>query len=32
MPFHSTYESLGPSRDEVDEMTGPVLLEFGAPW
>lgn len=21
-----------PSRDEVDQMTGPVLLEFGASW
>ena len=28
-----TIESEGePTRDEVDRMTGPVLLEFGATW
>jgi hypothetical protein len=32
MPFSATYRSLEPSRAEVDQMSGPVLLEFGAPW
>lgn len=32
MPFSATYQSLEPSRAEVDQMSGPVLVEFGAPW
>lgn len=26
------YEDPGPSRDEVDAWSGPVVLEFGADW
>ncbi len=28
----SSAEQAEPTRDEVDRMTGPVLLEFGAGW
>jgi thioredoxin 1 len=26
------YQNPGPTRDEVDGLQGPVLLEFGTPW
>lgn len=26
------YQNPGPSRDEIDARTGPVLLEFGVDW
>ncbi len=26
------YAAIEPRRDEIDAMTGPLLLEFGAPW
>jgi thioredoxin 1 len=26
------YESNEPTRDEVDRLAGPTLVEFGAPW
>jgi hypothetical protein len=32
MPYNSDYSWEEPSRDEVNHMAGPVLLEFGAPW
>lgn len=34
MPAEATYRDLSqtPSREELDAITGPVLLEFGAPW
>lgn len=32
MPFDSLYHAVEPSRTEVDQMSGPVLVEFGAPW
>jgi thioredoxin 1 len=28
----SEYENPGPSREEIDATTGPVLLEFGVDW
>jgi hypothetical protein len=28
----TNYDSAEPSRDEVNRMPGPVVLEFGAPW
>ena len=32
MAYARDYESVEPTRAEVDRMAGPVLLEFGAPW
>src|SRR5438270_10858410 len=32
MAFATAYEEPGPSREEVDAMPGPVLLEFGTSW
>lgn len=32
MPYVSYYDAREPTRDEVDRMEGPVLLEFGANW
>ena len=32
MPFDPIYHDEGPSREELDQMPGPVLLEFGADW
>jgi thioredoxin 1 len=26
------YDPVGPSREEVDGLAGPTLLEFGTPW
>ena len=36
-PFHNrgmntNYASVEPSRAEVDELSGPTVVEFGAPW
>jgi thioredoxin 1 len=30
--MNNVYQSPGPSRDDVDQMPGPVLLEFGVSW
>lgn len=30
--MEETYAAEAPTRDEVDAMSGPVLLEFGTPW
>jgi thioredoxin 1 len=30
--MESTYANPGPSRDEIDALQGPVLLEFGTSW
>ena len=32
MPFDPEYHEEEPSRDEVNRMEGPVVLEFGASW
>lgn len=32
MPFERDYLAAEPTREEVDRLTGPVLVEFGAPW
>lgn len=32
MSFAQVYEAVEPTRDEVDALPGPVLIEFGAPW
>jgi len=32
MPFSATYEEAEPTRAEVDQSSGLVLLEFGADW
>jgi hypothetical protein len=32
MPYARDYEVTEPTREDVDRMSGPVLLEFGAPW
>lgn len=32
MAYTRQYSSVEPSREEVDRMRGPVVLEFGAPW
>jgi hypothetical protein len=32
MPPESDADGREPTRDEVDRMPGPVLLEFGAAW
>ena len=32
MAFSTDYESPGPSREAIDGLAGPVLLEFGTPW
>jgi thioredoxin 1 len=26
------YDPVGPSREEVDRLSGPTVLEFGTPW
>ena len=31
MPMSTDYAALEPSRDEVDALPGPTLLEFGSP-
>lgn len=30
--FNETWSEEEPTRDEVDALKGPALLEFGAPW
>ena len=32
MPFDPLYHEQAPSREDLEQMTGPVLLEFGATW
>jgi thioredoxin 1 len=32
MAMNNTYATTEPTRAEVDALTGPALLEFGAPW
>lgn len=29
---NSTFEQTEPSREEVDRLAGPVVIEFGTPW
>ena len=30
--WESNYRSSEPTRDEIDQLPGPAVLEFGAPW
>jgi thioredoxin 1 len=30
--MNSTYAETAPSRENIDALAGPVLIEFGAPW
>jgi thioredoxin 1 len=32
MPYVAQYQTQEPTREEVDELSGPVLLEFGTNW
>lgn len=32
MPFDSRYREDGPTREEIDQTAGTLLLEFGASW
>ena len=32
MPFDPVYHEEGPTREEIDQSSGPMLLEFGASW
>jgi thioredoxin 1 len=32
MSAAAQYDSVGPSREEVDRLAGPTVLEFGTPW
>ena len=32
MAFNTDYEAPGPTREAIDALTGPVLVEFGTPW
>lgn len=32
MPLATEYSDPEPTRDEIDALTGPTLLEFGTPW
>jgi thioredoxin 1 len=32
MPFTAVYRDDEPTRDEIDQTVGPLLLEFGASW
>jgi thioredoxin 1 len=32
MPMQIEYAAEGPARADVDAISGPVLVEFGAPW
>lgn len=32
MPMQVHYAEREPTREEIDALSGPVLLEFGAPW
>ncbi len=32
MPFNPDYTSSEPPRSEIDQLTGPAVLEFGSSW
>ncbi|MDB5775220.1 MAG: thioredoxin family protein [Herbaspirillum sp.] len=32
MAMTHTFETIEPARAEIDRLSGPVVLEFGAPW
>ena len=32
MPFDPTYHDDEPTREEIDQTSGPLVLEFGASW
>lgn len=32
MPFDPVYHEDGPTREEIDQSSGPMVLEFGAGW
>lgn len=32
MAMTETFAAIEPTREEVDSLTGPTLVEFGAPW
>lgn len=32
MPLSTQYETVEPSREQVDSLGGPTVLEFGTPW
>ncbi len=32
MPFDTGYDKPEPSREDIDALKGPILLEFGASW
>jgi thioredoxin 1 len=32
MPMTTSYADTEPSREEIDAMSGPTVIEFGAPW
>lgn len=32
MTFTTTFEPVEPTRDDIDNRRGPLVLEFGAPW
>ncbi len=32
MAMNDIYADISPSRDEVDALQGPTVIEFGAPW
>jgi thioredoxin 1 len=32
MPMTTTYAPVEPPREEIDALSGPVVIEFGAPW
>lgn len=32
MPYNPVYETVEPTRAEVDVLAGPAVIEFGAPW
>lgn len=32
MPFATEYTDPEPTRDDIDALSGPTLLEFGTPW
>ena len=32
MPMTTQYAKKEPARDAIDQATGPLVLEFGAPW
>jgi thioredoxin 1 len=32
MPFTAEYREVEPTRDQIDQTAGPLLLEFGANW